>query len=211
MKISWLAFMIVATFAACSNEGKGKENNAIATDSISKSEPVTADSASEYLPVKSMLAGDLKEIETYGAAILLRSKSGNKTDSAYIKVPQLLTLAQHFFPGELEPELFTKHFKESSMMDQATGSTTFLYTTESQTSVLRKVIVYVSPGHALDKVSRIYMEKQELRGDTTITQRLTWKLKEYFIIAESKEGPAGLQTASIKKAIWEPNLFGEEF
>jgi hypothetical protein len=53
------------------------------------------------------------------------------------------------------------------------------------------------------------MEKDFTNGDTTIQQRFTWKMQEYFYIITVKQPKDGPAVTTIDKVIWDPQFFGE--
>jgi hypothetical protein len=132
------------------------------------------------------------------------------TDSAFIQQEEFKRLADQFFSPELDSAIFQTQFSETSLMDETTQMLNFMYSSTNNNTALRKVIVYVSPSHSTDKVARIYMEKESTKGDTTISQKLTWKMRQYLIIAEITQTPAGYSSTRIRKAIWDPQQFADQ-
>jgi hypothetical protein len=86
----------------------------------------------------------------------------------------------------------------------------FIYNAKTDSQALRKVIVYISPGMSGDKVDRIYMEKKYSQGDTTVDQKLSWRMKHYFYILTMLQPKTGKPVTKVDKVIWEPQDFTNE-
>lgn len=170
--------------------------------------PVT-EQAKSYLPVTDFIREDIKKIDSFGGGILLKTTGTLKNDSAFIQPQQFKLLVSEFFLPELDSAIFYNQFTETSLMDETTQMLNFIYTADSNKTALRKVIVYVSPSLTTDKVHRIYMEKENRIGDTIVSQKLTWKMRQYLIIAEIKETPNGFSSTRIRKAIWDPQHYAD--
>lgn len=177
-------------------------------DSVKKAD---ADSISEqeksYLPITDFIKEDIKQVDSFAGGILLKTTGGNKHDSLFIQPEVFKSLANEFLLPDLDSSIFYTRFTETSLMDETTQMLNFIYIADSTTTSLRKVIVYVSPSKSYDKVSRIYMEKETRKGDTTISHKMTWKIKQYLVIAAIKQAPGGYTSTRIQKAIWDPQHY----
>ena len=193
MKNLWIIFFIAGSIGACKN---------------SSVKPVP-EQAISYLPVTDFIQEDIKKIDSFGGGILLKTSGTLKNDSAFIQPQQFKLLVSEFFLPELDSAIFYSQFSETSLMDETTQMLNFIYTADSNKTALRKVIVYVSPSLTTDKVHRIYMEKENRIGDTVVSQKLTWKMRQYLIIAEIKETPNGFNSTLIRKAIWDPQQYAD--
>ncbi len=193
MKNLWIIFLMAGSIVACKN---------------SSVKPIP-EQAKSYLPVTDFIREDIKKIDSFGGGILLKTSSPVKNDSAFIQPRQFQLLVSEFFLPELDSAIFYNQFTETSLMDETTQMLNFIYTADSNKTALRKVIVYVSPSLTTDKVHRIYMEKENRIGDTIVSQKLTWKMRQYLIIAEIKETRNGFNSTRILKAIWNPQHYAD--
>jgi hypothetical protein len=128
----------------------------------------------------------------------------------FIKPDEFKNIAREFLVADLDSAVFSNEFSEESIADQASQTINFIYTSGNDKTILRKVIVYVTPSQLTDKVSRIYMEKEIVSGDTTIKQKLTWKIKQFFIITEIRQTPQGFNSVITRKATWDPQLYADQ-
>lgn len=186
---------------------KHKAAQPAATPSVDST--AMSDSNIVYIPIASLIRNDLKYIDSFAGGVLKKTEINGKQDSSFIKRAQLHEAAQAFLIPELEPETFRKSFKETSLMDETTGLLQFIYTPVSSTPSLSNVVVYVDPASQNQDVSRIYMERSWASGDTTIRQKLTWKMKQYFYIITIREPQQGTPVTTIEKLIWDPFQFHE--
>jgi hypothetical protein len=74
---------------------------------------------------------------------------------------------------------------------------------------LRNVMAFLQPSLATDQVKRIYMERSFNSGDTTIEQKLTWKMMEYFYVITIRQPKNGPAVTSMEKVIWDPQDFAD--
>jgi hypothetical protein len=197
------SILLCTTFClsiSCKNKAPEPITPATETDSTTRS----------YLPVADFIKGDIKRVDSFAGGILKKVRMSGKKDSAYIQAPQFNQLASQFLVPELDSTSFHQHFSESSLMDETSQMLNFIYTAKEGDWPLQKVIVYIKPSLATDKVSRIYMERVVSSGDTLVQQKLTWKLEEYFYILTIRQPKAGPTVTSMEKVIWDPEHFNEQ-
>jgi len=193
---------LIVMIVAC----KHKPNTPVATV------PDSQDSASSgsFLPVAEFIKNDITRVDSFSGGILRKATTNGKKDSAYIQLPRFHELANQFLLPELDSASFRTHFTESSLMDETTEMLNFIYTPKEANWPLQKAVVYISPGTTGDKVDRIYMERDFIRGDTSFHEKLTWKTGEYFYIISLQQPNNKPAVTSIEKVIWDPQHFSEE-
>jgi hypothetical protein len=163
-----------------------------------------------YLPVADFIRNDIARVDSFSGGIVRKIiTNGKKKDSAFIQLPVFHQLANQFLLPELDSASFHEHFTENSLMDETTQMIQFIYSGKTADWPMRNVMVYLSPSQASDKVSRIYMEREFTNGDTSIQQRFTWKMQEYFYIITVKQPKDGPAVTTMDKVIWDPQFFGE--
>ena len=163
-----------------------------------------------HLPILALITHDLQVADENAGGILLRTRNGQKKDSSFTSHSAFKTEAARFLRPELDSAFFQDHYEETSLMDETTGMINFIYAPKSGTPGLQKLIVYIKPGLSTDQVNRVYMEIEEREGGHPTSLKMTWKMKAYFIIAESRLEGNGTETIQVKKAIWNPENFSEE-
>jgi hypothetical protein len=168
----------------------------------------TADN--KFLPVADFIKSDIIKVDSFAGGILKRVNKNGKKDSVYIQMPEFKKLASQFIFPELDSALFNQHMTENSMMDNTTQLLEFIYTPKQVDWPLRKVMIFLKPSLADDQVSRIYIEKDFTRGDTTIHQKLNWNIQEYFYTITIQQPNNGPAVTTMEKVIWDPQRFAEQ-
>lgn len=177
--------------------------------SDSPGDPASGTNAT-HLPVEDFIKADIKKVETEAGGILMKTIRGAKKDSVYINLDSFKKEAAAFLPEELDSARFQENFTETSLMDETSGLLHFIYTPKLADQGLKKIVVYVSPSLGMDKVNRLYFEREVLQNAILIRQKLTWKIGHYFIIAESRSHSEATPQVMVKKVIWDPAYFEED-
>lgn len=201
--------IVVSSLVAClflvSCKQKSKNDESAAVNNPS------ADSATANrtnLPVNSFIQEDRDKVESFAAGILKKSTIDGKMDSSFIQLAEFKTLSRQFDLPGFDSAYFTNHYTETSFLEQNTNTVQFLYSAREASNPVRKIILYVKQSDAGDKVDMIYVERDFNYEDTATSQRLTWKMGHYFIIATNQETPGGYRKNSKDQVIWESADFG---
>jgi hypothetical protein len=203
MKRFFALSLMVAFITSCGD--KAEQQKATTTDSVK-----TVIDTTEYLPIAQLLKEDIRNVETYAGGILRKATNGNKRDSVYIQYPDFQKIAGQFLLKELDSTYFKNNFTETSLMDETSNLLNFIYTSKDTSSSLRKVIVYIEPTMATDKIDRIYMETSENKDDVQADKRLTWKIGQYFYTVTRQQPTTGDPQTNMEKVIWDPQHFGDK-
>lgn len=162
-----------------------------------------------YLPITDLIKNDIVKVDTYAGGILKKVTTEGKKDSTYIQPSEFHKLASQFLLTELDSASFHDHFTEHSLMDETTEMLNFIYSAKDPEPSLRNVMVFLQPSLANDQVKRIYMERSFNSGDTSIEQKLTWKMMEYFYVITIRQPKNGPAVTSMEKVIWDPQNFAD--
>lgn len=183
----------------------------VSTEEKTAGTPAASDSADAdrtYLPVNSFIQEERKKVESFAAGILKKTNDGRKQDSAFISFQEFLSLSQPFDLQGFDSAYFTNHYTENSFLEQSTGTVQFLYGAREATNPIPKIILYIQQKETGDKVDMIYIERNAVNGDTSVSRRLSWKLGHYFIIVTNKETNSGYRNTTTERVIWEASDFG---
>lgn len=175
----------------------------VATDPTQLSPPED----SSFMPVLDLLKEDRERVKTEAGGILQKTTGGPTADSAFLTLEQFLSLSSSFLLPELDSARFQESFSETSFLDESTGLLSFLYTLQKDSGRLKQVIVYISPGATKDQVNRISLDLQEPAPEGARTIKMTWKIKQYFMIVTEEPSRNGIPKRTVQKVIWDPNLF----
>jgi hypothetical protein len=199
-RINLLVPALLLLAVACKHKPKQTEGAVTAQDSLENK---------NYLPVADFIRNDIIRVDSFSGGIVRKLTINGKKDSSYIQLPAFHQLANQFLLPELDSASFHQHFTESSLMDETTQMINFIYNVKQADWPLRNVMVYLQPSLANDQVKRIYMEKEFMSGDTTVQQRYTWKINEFFYIITLKQPKNGPAVTTMDKVIWDPQFFAE--
>ena len=122
----------------------------------------TEETASQtYFPVTDYLQGQIQELKQSGINPVKISKTGNKVDSAWLKMEQLDSAFGIFLSPVIDTTNLKEFFTESKFHDKTINSYTFTYEPKvalPDSLMLRRWDVYVDPKSG--NVKRIFMEKE---------------------------------------------------
>ena len=170
----------------------------------------TDTTSGSFMPVPDFLKEDLRKVDSFSGGIVLKTLRDDKKDSVFISMDDFKERSKAFLLEDLDSATFNREFTETSIMDETTSLLNFIYMAKpGSPTTVRKVVVYIAPSLATDKINRIYIEREFSRGDTVVSQKMTWKLRQYWMLAEEGSVPGKVNYMSVQKAIWDPTKFGE--
>ncbi len=142
-----------------------------------------------YFPVGDFLESEMRYVDSIPLALIKYTTQGQRTDSVFITPAAFRQLARVFESEAFSNGSFERDFTETSFMDETTQSVVFTYATRSQDQELRRVDVLAKPVEGTDQVKSIYLEKQLRRGDTSITEKMSWFPRRSFQVMSSIQTP----------------------
>lgn len=193
-----IAFSLILGLTIVSCKNPGQQTAQASQDSI----PPT-DTANAFFPVAEYLETEILHVDSVPLALRKYTTINNRTDSAFIQVPEFNTLAKQFLPQELHDGRFEKDFTESSFMDKSTQSITFTYSTAVVELPLKRVDVQTTPHNGSQKVRSIYLEKNYSSGDSLITQKMYWRAGKSFQIATRTTLKGKPPVEQLLKVVWD--------
>jgi hypothetical protein len=161
------------------------------------------DSANTFFPVAEYLETEILHVDSVPLALKKYTTINNRTDSAFIQVPEFNTLALQFLPRELHDGRFEKDYTETSFSDKSTQSITFTYSTAVQELLLKRVDVQTIPHNGSQKVRSIYLEKNYSSGDSLIIQKMYWRAGKSFQIATRTTLKGKPSVEQLLKVVWD--------
>ena len=131
----------------------------------------------DFFPVTNFIKGQIVEMERNGINPLKITSTGNKTDSAWLKIEDLNKEFADFLSPLIDSSNLKFFFKENKFLDQTLHTYTFTYEplTQLPDSIkLQRWDVYINPDN--NSVKRIYLEK-----NITATKKLllTWQSNQW--------------------------------
>lgn len=170
---------------ACHNKETGQPQNIHQDQSIDSTQE-----AQFFFPVTEFLLGQLKEIDSLPVTPLKIINADDKVDSVWLKRSDIRTFAKPFLSPLIDSNTMQKYFAEKSFLDQTINAVTLSYDPVKRlpdSIKLNHWDVYIDPQK--NTVQRIYMVKEEIINETTITTQLTWKVNKWCSIRTIKQQP----------------------
>lgn len=130
-------------------------------------------SVTNFFPVTSFLKGQIAEIKSGGLNPLKKTKKGQLTDSAWLKMEDIDATLAEFLTPVIDTANLLPLFEQRSFLDQTVNSFTFTHdpkTTLPDSMELQHWDVYINP--ETNKVTRIYIIKRKA-GNRQL--QLTWQ------------------------------------
>lgn len=191
MKFYFLFSFLCVLFFACNNPAPSPEK-------VEEKAGVTM--SNDFFPVTNFIKGQLVEMRDAGINPLKITTSGNRVDSAWLKVEELETAFADFLAPTIDSVHLYQFFKEDKFLDQTLNTYTFTYEPLSQlpdSLSLRRWDVYINPKN--QTVKRIYIEKND---DKNNHLQLTWQTNEWckiVTISNDKPGSGAIEKEELIK------------
>jgi hypothetical protein len=157
----------------------------------------------DFFPIADYIKSEINYVDSMPLGIIKYNIRNGKTDSVFIKTDEFDQLAQEFLPTELKDSIFEKNFTETSFLDQTTQLLTFTYSTKNSTIQLQRVDVLATPSNGFDKVKSVYMEKNFIRKDTSVTMKMYWRAKKSFQIISILQPTNQQPVTKQLKVVWD--------
>jgi len=167
MKVPIFFVPVIMLLSSCNNSQSSPQDNA------EKAVP----EKQSFIPVTSIIKGELYEIKNKGVNPLKYTSSNNHTDSAWLKLEELNEAVKEFLEPEIDSVNLVSFFTEKSFLDQSINAVTFTYEPTGplpDSMTLKRWDVYLEPESG--KVKRIYIVKEISK---TKTLQLTWLSRKW--------------------------------
>lgn len=170
---------------SCHNKEKSKAHNLNQIQNID-----SVQEAQFFFPVTEFLLGQLKEIDSLPVTPLKIINANDKRDSIWLKRNDIRTFAKPFLSPIIDSNTMQNFFEEKSFLDQTINAVTLSYDPVKRlpdSVKLNHWDVYIDPQK--NTVQRIYMVKEEVINETTITTQLTWQVNKWCSIRTIEQQP----------------------
>ena len=178
MKSIFIACCIFVIVTACSNHKTPSTNNATTPDTTS------------FYPIATYFASQLNHFDSSKAKYSLVTTEGTKKDSILVTSAAIEEIVGSFIAADISDSVQKKNYKESVFRDAGTASFNINYTPLNALVPVRNIDILMDEQTSL--IKRIFIRKQYLVADTTVTEQLSWKTNEGFSKSTSKETNTGL-------------------
>lgn len=180
-------FFLAPLFFLCACHNKETKR----AQSINQAQSIdSTEEAQFFFPVTEFLLGQLKEIDSLPVTPLKIIIANDKRDSIWLKRNDIRTFAKPFLSPLIDSNTMQDFFAEKSFLDQTINAVTLSYDPIQRlpdSIKLNHWDVYIDPQK--NTVQRIYMVKEEIINETTITTQLTWKVNKWCSIRTIEQQP----------------------
>jgi len=143
-----------------------------------------------FFPVTDFLLGQLRELDTIPITPLKIIIADDKKDSVWVSKKEMRKFAAPFLDPVIDSVNMNNLFSEKSFMDQTINAITLTYDPRDRipdSIKLSHFDVYIDPQQ--NKVERIYLVKEEIQNEETITIQLTWEVGKWCSIRTISQEP----------------------
>ncbi len=143
-----------------------------------------------FFPVTDFLLGQLRELDTIPITPLKIIIADDKKDSVWVSKKEMRKFAAPFLDPVIDSVNMNNLFSEKSFMDQTINAITLTYDPRDRipdSIKLSHFDVYIDPQQ--NKVERIYLVKEEIQNEETITTQLTWEVGKWCSIRTISQEP----------------------
>jgi len=190
-----LKIIIAATCSimlfSCNNNDTSKENAFPAND------------LRVFYPVHEYFITQIINTDSVSNIIYTYTDSDNKKDSAIIDSIKFRELAKPFIEDDINDTAIKKYYNESIFHDVTTASNTFTYTSANSTLPLQTLDILLDT--ATDMVKRVFITRSFSRGDSLITEKMSWKTRQSFSINRIIQLAGNKQTTQQVTVLWNSN------
>ena len=163
-----LSICVCIVFCSCGNTNENVE------------QPLPSNSSSVFYPVHEYFVMQLLHADTAKNINYYYKDSDNKVDSSIIDSVQFNRLATPFLQDDINDTAIKKYYKESIFNDATTSSNTFTYTSVNKDLPIQTLDILLDT--ASDNIKNVFITKNFTKGDTAISEKLSWKTNQSFTI-----------------------------
>jgi hypothetical protein len=161
----------------------------------------TAEKKEPFIDISAYLKGQLAEMDTipYGFLKIDETDSLPK-DSVYLTKKEFTAITQSFLTTDIEPDRFQQDFTETSFADAGLQTVTITYSNINDKNPVQRADIYINP--ATGEITQLYLVKNVVTTDSSFTQQLVWKHKQYLLLITSRLKANGEEVTKREKIIW---------
>ena len=179
MKLYLIAFLLFL-FTACHT----KKNTPEPTPGVAVPEKDTEDTAANFFPVTAFIKGEIAAIKNKGMAPKIKTKSGNFTDSSFLKISDFQNAFEDFISPVIDTANLKGRFVETKFLDQTLNAFTLTCdpkNNKADSFAYRHWDVYIDADN--NHVTRVYLVKN-IGSDRQL--QLTWQSGKWCKIVTLK-------------------------
>lgn len=159
------------------------------------------DDAVKYFPVESFFQQQVKTADSLAIDIYKLTDSNGLKDSIPLSRAQLKELSEVFTEIGLSDSANKVKYTESSFLDLATNSYTFIYKAKEPSWPIKDITILVDT--LSTQVKRVFINKIISNADSTISEKLGWKNNTTFFINRTVSVPGKAERTELITVAWQ--------
>jgi len=153
--------------------------------------------------VQDYFLSQIKKVDSAIPSIHMVTIIRERKDSVTINIEQFNKIAQTFLENNIADLSVKKFYRQSIFQDQTTGSYTFNYTSVNSSLPVQNLDVLLDT--TTQTVKRVFISRINIKGDSTITEKLSWKNDNSFLINRIIQLPQKKETMQQISVVWHDN------
>jgi hypothetical protein len=184
-----VSFSIAIVFSSCGQNSNDSQNNKLpSTDST------------VFYPLREYFLSQIKSVDSSVPVIRMVKTINGQKDSASIGIDEFNKIAQTFLENNIADPSVKKYYRQSVFQDMTTDSYTFNYTSLNSSLPVQNLSVLLDT--ATQTVKRVFISKIKINGDNTITEKLSWKNDNSFLIYRTIQLPQKKDIEEQISVVW---------
>ncbi|MDE3235674.1 MAG: hypothetical protein KGO81_06950 [Bacteroidota bacterium] len=177
-----LHFILPAVLLICLAACKGNNGNNVRANT---------DTAS-FLPVNDFIIADVKDIEhtPYFIYKIIQMPDGQK-DSSAIDAASVEKIANRFLQNNFTDPDQKQYYTSSSFHDLSTKSYSFTYSSQSDKTPNKEILVLLDD--ETNSPKNIFIKRITEEADSTITEQLNWRIHKSLQVSRSAVSKTGIE------------------
>ncbi len=172
-------------------------------NSRSESNKLPSADSTVFYPVQDYFLSQIKKVDSAIPSIHMVTIIRERKDSVTINIEQFNKIAQTFLENNIADLSVKKFYRQSIFQDQTTGSYTFNYTSVNSSLPVQNLDVLLDT--TTQTVKRVFISRINIKGDSTITEKLSWKNDNSFLINRIIQLPQKKETMQQISVVWHDN------
>jgi hypothetical protein len=166
---------------------------------------------SGYFPVLSFIESQVAHVDTSLYAIIKVVKTGESSDTQYLKRENFKKVAHHFLniPDITKGKLADKYV-ELKMYDESLAQVILNYTPKNADAEIQRQEVLIKPNPMRDVVTTIYIDQLQKFKDSTVLKKMLWRVNKRFKVVSIIQKENQPEKIITEEVIWNDFLSDEQ-
>src|SRR4051794_3481054 len=174
-----------------------------ANDDDAKNKNLPSADSTVFYPVREYFLSQIKSVDSSMPPIHMARTIDGQKNSTVINIEQFNKMAQPFLENNIADLSVKKYYRQSVFQDMTTSSYTFNYTSVNLSLPVQNLSILLDTTTQI--VKRVFISKIKINGDSTITEKLSWKNDNSFLINRAIQLPKEKVIKEQISVVWHDN------